>query len=115
MQIDEFSTAAKYYSYFLLFVLLSAPVFAQQFSPTVQNHPFMDYRAANQDWNVTIDEEGGHSANNGGVLAYDGQRWEFFPLEDHGIVCSVYAYGTRVYTKSIREKYGWARTMGWSI
>lgn len=85
-------------------------MFSQQLIPPIQNYSTVDYDAASQNWDVGINEEGIiYFANNQGLLSYDGQRWDLYPLQTGSIIRSVYPYKDRVYTGSYREFGFWSR------
>ncbi|MDT0643086.1 histidine kinase [Zunongwangia sp. F363] len=83
---------------------------AQGLNPPIQNFSAVDYDAASQNWDIAIDKDGIiYSANNQGLLSYDGQRWELFPLETGATIRSVYPYKGKIFTGSYREFGYWER------
>lgn len=83
---------------------------AQELSPPIQNFSSLNYKAASQNWDISLDDRGIlYSANNQGLLSYDGQRWELFLLESGSIIRSVYPHKGKVYTGSYREFGYWKR------
>ncbi|WP_373055875.1 helix-turn-helix transcriptional regulator [Zunongwangia sp. H14] len=83
---------------------------AQGLNPPIQNFSSVDYDAASQNWDVSIDNSGiVYAANNQGLLSYDGQRWELFPLETGATIRSVYSYKDKIFTGSYREFGYWER------
>lgn len=97
--------------YLLIFLCLrSLFSFAQQLTPPIQNYSTVDYDAASQNWDVGIGDRGIiYFANNQGLLSYDGQRWDLYPLQTGSIIRSVYPYKNRVYIGSYREFGYWSR------
>src|SRR5690606_3059875 len=52
-------------------------------SPYIQNYSKSQYKAGNQNWSITQDKEGLiYTANNEGLLVYDGANWELYPLSN---------------------------------
>ncbi|SDS09183.1 LuxR C-terminal-related transcriptional regulator [Gramella sp. MAR_2010_147] len=71
---------------------------------------------ASQNWDIALDEKGViYSANNQGLLVFDGLSWELFPLESQSIIRSVYPHKDRVYTGSYQEFGYWERTENGSM
>lgn len=101
----------KLHSKILVFFALSFfTSTAQELSPPIQNYSSQTYDAASQNWGIAIDEQGViYAANNQGLLAYDGQRWELFPLESGSIIRSVYPYNGKIYIGSYKEFGYWER------
>lgn len=84
--------------------------YSQQLVPPIQNVTPTEYGAASQNWEIAIDEEGIiYSANNQGLLVYDGLSWDLLPLKSQSIIRSVYPYKDRVYTGSYNEFGFWSR------
>lgn len=83
---------------------------AQELTPPIQNFSSVQYGAASQNWDVAIDERGVvYAANNEGLLSYDGQAWELFPLRTGSIIRSVYPHNDRIYIGSYQEFGYWSR------
>ncbi|QED37894.1 histidine kinase [Antarcticibacterium arcticum] len=95
----------------LILLLLQFKIsFSQELTQPIQNFSSVQYGAASQNWDVVIDSRGIiYSANNEGLLSFDGQKWELHPLPSGAIVRSVYAHQERVYTGSYQEFGYWAR------
>jgi DNA-binding CsgD family transcriptional regulator len=100
-----------YFVNILVLLLLSVQdTTSQVLMPPIQNYSTGDYGAASQNWDVSLDERGIlYAANNQGLLSYDGQSWELFPLKSKAIIRSVYAHGDRVYIGSYQEFGYWIR------
>jgi hypothetical protein len=78
----------------LLFLLLLFPIysFAQNTIgfPDVFNYSEQSYRAGLQNWDIKQDKNGIiYVANNEGLLTFDGEKWNLFPLPNKTIVRSV--------------------------
>ncbi|HER40352.1 MAG TPA: histidine kinase, partial [Salinimicrobium catena] len=70
----------------------------------------MEYGGASQNWAISGDDRGIiYAANNKGLLSYDGQRWELFPLRNGAVVRSVLPHKDRIYTGSYQEFGYWKR------
>ncbi len=83
---------------------------AQQLSPPIQNYSSVEYGAASQNWDIGMNEQGIiFSANNQGLLSFDGQRWELHPLESGSIIRSVYPHKDRIYTGAYKEFGYWKK------
>ena len=94
----------------ILLLLSTQDTTSQVLTPPIQNYSTGDYGAASQNWDVSLDERGVlYAANNQGLLSYDGQRWELFPLKSQAIIRSVYTHGDRVYIGSYQEFGYWMR------
>ncbi|MFD1095085.1 helix-turn-helix and ligand-binding sensor domain-containing protein [Salegentibacter chungangensis] len=94
----------------IYFVLCWFVTTAQTLSPPIENHTSVYYEAASQNWGIAIDQDGiVYTANHQGLLSFDGQRWQLYPLETGAIIRSVYPYGDRVYTGSYKEFGYWSR------
>lgn len=94
----------------VLLFLHGEKAFSQEFTPPIQNFSSVKYGAASQNWDISIDSIGIiYTANNEGLLSFDGQKWELHPLPSGAIVRSVYANEGRVYVGSYQEFGYWAR------
>ncbi|MEG9327537.1 histidine kinase [Salinimicrobium catena] len=70
----------------------------------------MEYEGASQNWAISSDDQGIiYAANNQGLLSYDGQRWELFPLKNGAVIRSVLPHQGRIYTGSYQEFGYWKR------
>lgn len=80
-------------SIFLLFVLFlgtSAYGQATMGIPFIQNFPKKHYTAATQNWKGLKDKNGVvYFANNDGLLCFDGQNWQVFPLEKQSFLRAI--------------------------
>ena len=102
----------KYAFKCLIFIgLLFNKTYSQEFVPPIQNYSPTEYAAASQNWDIAVDENGViYTANNQGLLVFDGLSWELFPLESQSIIRSVYPYNDRIYTGSYQEFGYWETT-----
>ncbi|MBI6119522.1 helix-turn-helix and ligand-binding sensor domain-containing protein [Salegentibacter maritimus] len=92
------------------FVLQYSSLIGQQLTPPIHNYLATNYNAASQNWDIDVDEEGViYAANNQGLLSYDGQSWELFPLPNGSIIRSVFVHKDRIFTGSYKEFGYWKR------
>ncbi len=92
---------------FLLAQYLCADLAAQT-SCFVTHYSRSLYGAGSQNWSIDMDQEGFvYSANNNGLMKYDGVRWRVYPLPTRKIVRSVsVSRDGRIYTGS-NEEFGY--------
>ncbi len=90
-------------SLILLSFLPLCPVFGKGI-PYISNYSKSDYSAAGRNWSVAADAEGNiYTANNSGLLRFNGAEWTLFPLSGNKIARSVYCDGATVYVGSFEE------------
>ncbi|MGA8852960.1 MAG: LuxR C-terminal-related transcriptional regulator [Christiangramia sp.] len=96
------------HKHLILLLLFVNNTYSQQLVPPIQNYSPAQYSAASQNWDIALDENGViYTANNQGLLVFDGLRWELYPLESQSIIRSVYPYKGRIYTGSYKEFGYW--------
>ena len=94
----------------ILTLFFFANATGQDLTPPIKNYSSADYDAASQNWDIDIDKDGiVYAGNNQGLLSFDGQRWELFPLKKGSAIRSVYTSKDRVYTGSYKEFGYWSR------
>lgn len=73
--------------------------------PRITNYTVNDYKAGNQNWSITQDNDGRvYFGNNKGVLEFDGQRWVLYTLPNNDIVrCVYYSHDNKLYVGSYEE------------
>lgn len=93
----------------LIFIgLIGVTTYSQELVPPIQSYSPADYSAASQNWDIALDDRGViYTANNQGLLVFDGLSWELFPLDSQSIIRSVYPYKDRIYTGSYQEFGYW--------
>jgi ligand-binding sensor domain-containing protein/DNA-binding CsgD family transcriptional regulator len=94
-----------------LLVLLITTVAVAQTSCLVTHYSRSQYVAGSQNWSIDMDKQGFvYSANNSGLMKYDGIQWQVFPLPASKITRSVLV-GTddRIYTGAIEEFGYWTK------
>ncbi|WP_340155194.1 LuxR C-terminal-related transcriptional regulator [uncultured Winogradskyella sp.] len=99
---------------FTFFVLLISCLFSingnAQFSPHIQNYSLAEYKAGNQNWDITRSKDGKvYVANNNGLLAYDALNWKFYQLPNKTTVRSVFTDNGIVFTGSYEEFGYWEK------
>ncbi len=88
----------------IVFLLAAAASHAQDFTPVVTQFNKRDYKADNQNWSVTYDDDGVVYFGNGNcLLSYDGIIWSKHNMPYNKIVRSVMADGNRIYAGSYEE------------
>ena len=93
---------------FAIFQVFS--LFAQQLTPPIHNYSSTQYKAASQNWDIDVDDDGViYAANNQGLLSFDGQSWELFPLPNGSIIRSVFVYEDKIFTGSYKEFGYWKK------
>ncbi|WP_040279540.1 helix-turn-helix and ligand-binding sensor domain-containing protein [Psychroserpens damuponensis] len=93
-------------SFFILFLIKAYG----QYSPSTHNYTLAEYKAGNQNWDITRAEDGGvYVANNNGLLAYDGIDWKFYQLPNKTTVRSVFTDKDIVFTGSYEEFGYWEK------
>ncbi|SDG97749.1 helix-turn-helix and ligand-binding sensor domain-containing protein [Winogradskyella thalassocola] len=96
--------------FFLLFLIVFSSDCYSQFSPNIHNFTLAEYKAGNQNWDISRADNGKvYVANNSGLLEYDGLVWKFHQLPNKTIVRSVLAVDEIVYTGSYEEFGYWKK------
>ncbi|MGJ8548733.1 helix-turn-helix and ligand-binding sensor domain-containing protein [Winogradskyella wichelsiae] len=99
----------KLFSFFFIFFAFSLQCYSQ-FAPSIHNYTLAEYKAGNQNWDITRADDGKvYVANNSGLLEYDGLIWKFRQLPNKTIVRSVLSIDNIVYTGSYEEFGYWNR------
>lgn len=75
------------------------------FTPIAKHYTPAGYEAGSQNWSVAQNSRGTmYFGNNKGLLEFDGNRWELYPISTNGIIRSVYIDGNdRIYVGSYEE------------
>jgi len=72
--------------------------------PLVNNFPKSSYNASTQNWALVQNSKGFiYAANNDGLLEFDGQQWNLYPIPNKSIVRSLLAVGDTIYTGAFEE------------
>lgn len=95
-----------YCTFLLLLLCLSTVLFAQPYgNPLVLNYDRTHYQAENQNWSVSVREDGMvFIGNNDGLLQTDGVHWNLSTFPDHSVIRSVAATNdNRIYVGGFEE------------
>ncbi|WP_372744124.1 LuxR C-terminal-related transcriptional regulator [Lutibacter sp.] len=103
----------KYPLIAILFAVTSAT--SQIKLPPISNFNSRDYGAGNQNWGIDSDSEHIYSANNEGLLEYDGVNWRLNKLPNKTIIRSVKVVGNKIFTGSYEEFGYWTRSNNGSL
>ncbi|MCM4157206.1 LuxR C-terminal-related transcriptional regulator [Gramella sp. AN32] len=99
----------------VLYSLISISGYAQEFVPPIQNFSPAVYNGATQNWDITQADNGFiYSANNQGLLIFDGLSWQLKSLKGNAIIRSVYAFQNKIFTGSFKE-FGFWEEDEWGI
>ena len=94
-------------------LIFTAPVFAQELLPFVENFTKSEYNGDNQVWNVVQGNDNAmYFANHHYFLRYNGVKWEKYSLPNKTIIRSVFVDRDRVYCGSYKEFGYWKRIKG---
>ncbi|MFI8379013.1 triple tyrosine motif-containing protein [Leeuwenhoekiella sp. NPDC079379] len=94
--------------YFHILILLAFNFLNAQELPPILNFSPDYYNAENQNWALAQDDSGYiYSANNSGLLQFDGAKWRLYPSPNNTIIRSVATVGTRIYTGSYMQFGFW--------
>ncbi|MDP3314103.1 LuxR C-terminal-related transcriptional regulator [Lutibacter sp.] len=75
-----------------------------QFSHYFQNYALSDYKAGNQNWDVSKADDGKlYVANNDGLLEFDGLNWNFWGMPNKTTIRSVLAHKDKIFVGSYEE------------
>ncbi|WP_034920001.1 triple tyrosine motif-containing protein [Gillisia sp. CAL575] len=95
--------------FFLIFILYSISGFSQELPPVINFDP-NDYGGGNQNWMISQGENDNfYFANGAGLLEYDGERFQLYPVPNNSIVRSVINFDGRVYTGAYMEAGYWVK------
>ncbi|MBT8319741.1 MAG: histidine kinase, partial [Gramella sp.] len=89
----------------IFFAFLQVP--AQELPP-VENFGPNTYTAGNQNWMIAqADNKNLYFANSTGLLEYNGENWNLYPVPNNTIVRSLKIVGDRIYTGAYMEAGYW--------
>lgn len=93
----------------LLILFTTFGVLGQELPPVVNFSP-NQYSAGNQNWMIAQAENKDlYFANSTGLLEYNGERWNLYPVPNKTIVRSLKVVGDRIYTGAYMEAGYWTR------
>ena len=102
----QMKTTARY-TVLLLLLILGYVAFTQNIVH-ITNYNKNEYKGGNQNWDITLDNKGNvFIANNNGLLAFDGAKWQLLKLPMNTIIRSVTYDNNRIYTGSFEEFGYW--------
>lgn len=77
----------------------------------IQNYTVDDYKASCQNWDLAVSYDGIlYVANNSGLLTFDGNTWQVFPLPDQSALRQVTYRNDTVYTAGPSSQGFWTQT-----
>ena len=95
---------------FIIIFLFSILGTNSQELPPVVNFGPNEYSAGNQNWMIAQGEnENLYFANSTGLLEYNGEKWNLYPVPNNTIVRSLKVIGDRIYTGAYMEAGYWTR------
>ncbi|MCH4822278.1 histidine kinase [Gramella lutea] len=98
----------RYFS-LLIFLFSFCSLVGQELPPVVNFGP-NQYSAGNQNWMIDQAENKNlYFANSTGLLEYNGENWELYPVPNNTIVRSLKVVGERVYTGAYMEAGYWEK------
>ncbi len=72
--------------------------------PVMKHFRKTDYRAGTQNWGISQDKQGFmYFANNNGLLRFDGNSWDLFPIPGNSLVRSVLCINDTIYVGAFEE------------
>lgn len=93
----------------LIFFLITCYLSAQTLPP-IQVFTPEDYGADNQNWMICQAENGYiYSANNKGLLEFNGAEWQIYPSPNNTIIRTVNVIGDKIYTGCYMEFGYWTK------
>ena len=93
----------------LFFLFSISHVFSQELPPVTNFNP-NQYNAGNQNWMISQgDNDNFYFANGAGLLEYDGERFQLYPVPNNSIVRAVKSFNGKVYTGAYMEAGYWLR------
>ncbi len=82
---------------------------AQELPPVINYGP-NEYGAGNQNWMISQgDDKNLYFANSSGLLEYNGEDWNLYPVPNKTVVRSVEVVGDRIYTGAYMEAGYWEK------
>ncbi|MEL6562660.1 MAG: triple tyrosine motif-containing protein [Bacteroidota bacterium] len=96
---------------FLILLCLSGSICLSQELPPIKNFSTLDYNSENQNWSIAqTTDKVIYVANNGGLLEFNGAKWNQYPSPNETIIRSVSAIDDKIYTGCYMEFGYWAKT-----
>lgn len=82
----------RYFYLFIFVIFINSPAHAQNpiGLPQITNFTTADYKGGSQNWDIQQDATGVmYFANNEGLLTYNGQNWNIYPVPSNTVIRSV--------------------------
>jgi len=84
--------------------------FSQEIPP-IKQYDIQQSGAGNQNWMISQDSQGKiYTANNKGLLEFNGSQWELNPSPNESIIRSVKVIGDRIYIGTYMDFGYWENT-----
>lgn len=97
-------------SLILLFFISCYVIVGQNLFPPIHNYKIFDYNAASKNWGLATNKDGElFSANNAGLLHFNGEEWKLNALPSKTTIRSVAAIDDKIYTGSYEEFGFWKK------
>lgn len=94
----------------LLIQFIPIGIYSQHLLPPIYNYQVFEYNAAGQNWGLAVNEQGElFSANDQGLLSFNGEEWVLNKLPNRTIIRSVHVKEERIYTGSYEEFGFWKK------
>ncbi|MDZ4204641.1 MAG: triple tyrosine motif-containing protein [Bacteroidales bacterium] len=72
--------------------------------PLINNFPISAYNASTQNWSITQNKKGFiYVGNNDGLLEFDGENWQLYPVPNKSIIRSVMAVGDTIFVGAFEQ------------
>lgn len=106
--IDHIKLRKNILKYIFLLLLLPFYSLSAQIKdiglPFIENFDREDYQAGTQNWAIAQNQDGVmFFANNSGLLVYNGNKWQLYPLPNNSVVRSVAYLDNKVYVGGYDE------------
>lgn len=99
------------FSFFSFFSTLTGAAPVTIPSLLIQNYTVDDYQASCQNWDLSVSYDGIlYVANNSGLLTFDGNTWQIYPLPDQSPLRQVTYRNDTVYTSGPASQGFWTQT-----
>lgn len=80
-----------FFTFLVLFPNLTSGEIKKIGTPFIRNFPKREYKAGTQNWSIAQDKRGFiYTANNEGLLMYDGNQWQLFKMPNSSIIRALY-------------------------
>ena len=98
-------------NFFSLLLFFSMWISFSQEIPPIKQYDIQQSGAGNQNWMISQDSQGKiYTANNKGLLEFNGSQWELNPSPNESIIRSVKVIGDRIYIGTYMDFGYWENT-----